>query len=199
MGNSLQEELLKAGLVTEEQLREANKPAPRAGKRKRRRPRGQARGQGRDQKQSVASAPVSAPARHELEANKRRTARFAGDPMLGARSSGDNARKELKRRIRELVEGKCLNDAQAEQAYHFVKGKRIKRIFVTEEQRARLMRGELAIVAVEGNHYLLANETVDALLGLAPESFVFRGNDAGASEFSDSESGEHPVPDDLTW
>ena len=188
MGNSLRDELLKVGLVNEESV-----------KKKRRRPPSGAKSAkpAKRRKQTSTRAPVAqsgaSAARHVLRENQRRTARFIRDTTLGGGSVADNARKALRRKIQQLVESQRLNSTQADVAYHFVKGKRIKRIYVTEEQRAQLASGEVVIAALDGNHHLLSTSAAEELMALAPQTVLCGG--AASGEDSD----EHPVPDDISW
>lgn len=185
MGNSLRDELLKAGLVSEEQLAKsrgrkrvaAKKPA---GKRK-------------QPSKKNPGEPPSAIARHVLRENQRRTARFVRDATLAGGSLADSAKKAQRRKIEALIERERLNDAEGEVAYHFVKGKRIKRIYVTEAQRLELASGAIVIAALEGNHHLMSAAAAEALLALAPQTVI-----CGGVEASD-DGEEHPVPDDITW
>ena len=187
MGNSLRDELLKVGLVSEERL-----------KKKSQRPK---RSKAKPAKKR-ARAPTSAPtaieksdeiAKHVLRENQRRTARFVRDATLGGGTVAENAKRALRRRIQDLVERERLNDAQADVAYHFVKGKRIKRIYVTAAQRAQLSSAQIVIAALEGNHHLLSPSAAEALLAMAPQTVV-----CGGAE-TDQDSEEHPVPDDVIW
>jgi len=185
MGNSLRDELLKVGLVSEE------RPVKR-----RRLKRGKAR-PGNKHEESPARPPVeqiSTTAGHVLRENRRRTARFVRDPTLGGGSAAESARKALRRKIQELVQSERLNDAEAGVAYHFVKGKRIKRIYVTADQRARLEAGTIVIAALEGDHHLLTRQASEQLLSLAPQTVV-----CGGAEAAGNEADDHPVPDDITW
>ena len=184
MGNSLRDELLKAGLVREDR---AEKP---------RRPKRRKTDPAKKGRPPAAQAPggQSAPApRHVLRENQRRTARFVRDATLGAGSVTESAKKALRRKIGELIEAERLNDAQAELAYHFVKGKRIKRIYVTADQRSRLGSGDIVVAALDGNHHLMTRAAAEQLLALAPHAVLC----GGAS--SDAENEEHPVPDDIVW
>jgi uncharacterized protein YaiL (DUF2058 family) len=184
MGNSLRDELLKAGLVSEERLEK-----PRHAKRAK-------AGPGKKHKASPApppSEPSAAAPRHVLRENQRRTARFVRDSTLGAGSVAESAKKALRRKIQEHVEKERLNDAHADVAYHFIKGKRIKRIYVTQAQRADLGTGAIVVAALDGNHHLMSQSAAAELLALAPHTVVCSGASSGA------ESEEHPVPDDIVW
>ncbi len=185
MGNSLRDELLKVGLVNEEQLKRPRRQSSNGAKSAKRR------------RRTSAAAPADQSdtrvARHVLRENQRRTARFIRDTTLGGGSAADNAKKVLRRKIQELIETQRLNATQADVAYHFVKGKRIKRIYVTEEQRARLSSGEIVIAALDGNHHLMIRSAAEALAALAPQTVL-----CGCAE-SHEDGEEHPVPDDITW
>ena len=188
MGNSLRDELLKVGLISEE--REGR---PRRSARKKSSPR-------RKRKPPPAEAPVgpstATTSRNVLRENQRRTARFVRDPTLGG-SVTENAKKALRRKIEALVARERRNDDKADIPYHFTKGKRIKRIYVTEAQRRALTDGGLVIAALEGDHHLLTPAAAEQLVSLAPQTVLASGAEAAG----EPEPGidEHPVPDDITW
>ena len=192
MGNSLRDELLKVGLVSEQRLDKRRRPK-----------RGKAKPGNKREESSTppAIAQTVTTARHVLRENRRRTARFVRDPTLGGGSVAESARKALRRKIQQLVQSERLNDAQADTSYHFVKGKRIKRIYVTAGQRAQLEAGTIVIAALEGNHHLLTRQASEQLLSLAPQAVVCGGAEEAGSEASSSEADgdEHPVPDDISW
>ncbi len=192
MGNSLRDELLKVGLVSEQR-----REKPRRSKRTRA---GPAKKHKKSPAQSDGEQPVTS-SRHVLRENQRRTARFLRDPTLGGGSVAESAKKALRRKIQELVETGRLNHPEADIAYSFVKGKRIKRIYVTEEQRAQLTAGAIVIAALDGDHYLLPLPVAEQLLALAPQTVVCGGAEAVGGDGSSSEvdGDEHPVPDDITW
>lgn len=192
MGNSLRDELLKAGLVTEEQVKRsrtrAHRPAKRDRKRKRAPP-------------TPSEEPVKPnPGRHGLRVNQQRAAKFARDPSLAGETKADGEKKALRDRVRKLVEANRLNDDNADVPFNFLRGKRIKRLYVTAEQRERLLAGELVIAGVEGSHHLLPAAAAEELLALVPNTFVHRaGADSGGGSAEDPDDEEHPVPDDITW
>jgi uncharacterized protein YaiL (DUF2058 family) len=196
MGNSLRDELLKAGLASEERPEK-----PRRSKRRKAGP-GKKRQQAPAQSDSEGAAATSA---HVLRENRRRTARFVRDSTLAGGSVAENAKKALRRKIQELIKAERLNDAQAAIAYHFVRGKRIKRIYVTEDQRAQLTAGTMVVAALEGNNHLLTCSAAEQLLSLAPQTVVCGATEAAANEATsnagqgDGGGEEHPVPDDIVW
>ena len=185
MGNSLRDELLKVGLVSEAQLKKPRKQKRTGAKKPATK---------RHKSSNTKSVETSnAAARHVLRENQRRTARFIRDATLGGGSLADSAKKALQRKIESLIESERLNDGQADLPYHFVKGKRIKRIYVTEAQRLKLTSGEIVIAALEGSHHLMTASGAERLVELAPQTVICSGTDVG------DDGGEHPVPDDITW
>jgi len=190
MGNSLRDELLKAGLAAPEQRRKTRRRRRDDAKPARQGTSAKSAAPSRDALQSDSASAT----RHVLRENQRRTARFIRDASLAGPSVEESARKALRRRIEALIERERLNDAEADVAYHFIKGKRVKRIYVTDSQRARLGSGELVIAAFEGNHHLMSAVAAEALTELAPQTTV-----CVCTESDGESSEEHPVPDDLTW
>lgn len=185
MGNSLRDALLEAGLVSEAQLEKPRKKKSTGAKKSAKR-----------RRKSASPAPAessNSTARHVLRENRRRTARFIRDTTLGGETVAESARKALRRKIETLIETERLNQSQADLPYHFVKGKRIKRIYVTEEQRLKLTSGELVIAALDGDHHLMTSAGAQKLVALAPHTVVCSGAETG------DDGGEHPVPDDITW
>ena len=196
MGNSLRDELLKVGLVSEERSARTRRP-----KRGKARPANKRPDQSKESSTQPPVEKTIATARQVLRENQRRTAQFVRDPTLGGGSVAESARKARRRKIRELVQTEQLNDAEADVPYHFVKGKRIKRIYVTEDQRAQLTAGTIVIAALEGNHHLLTRSAAEGLLSLAPQTVVCGGAEAagGDEPSGEGDGDDHPVPDDITW
>ena len=189
MGNSLRDELLKVGLVSEQRQEK-----PRRSKRAR-------AGSGKKRKSSPAQSSgeqtiTSSP--HVLRENQRRTARFLRDSTLGGGSLAESAKKALRRKIRELIQSGRLNHPDADVVYNFVKGKRIKRIYVTQAQRAQLTAGAIVIAALDGDHHLLPRPVAEQLLALAPQTVVCGGAE-GDGRPGEVDGDQHPVPDDISW
>jgi len=110
----------------------------------------------------------------------------------------ESAKKALRRKIQELLQGERRNHDRAEIPYNFIKGKRIKRIYVMEAQRGELTDGKLVIAALDGNHHLLTPEAARQLLALAPQTVICSGA-AGDADAVDADGDKHSVPDDITW
>ena len=210
---SLQDQLLKAGLVTEEQLETARaKPAPsdrnRHGKGKGKgNPKGRGKGRGpggRDRRENTGSDRPRENAKTK-GANGGAKRDVAGkDKTSGRDRSGQLSPEE--RALRDKVHGMIRDNSESreegETAYHFVKGSRIKRIYVTESQRDRLSSNELTVAAMKGKHFLIPMTIANQIKELIPGYYIAMGSvdtkdtDEGAI---DDEYSDYQVPDDLMW
>ena len=195
MGSSLQEQLLKAGLVTEQQLRrekargaealrrdKKNRKAPHAAQR--RNPQSRATADHNPKRESPAGATQTALGHPE----KREQAASASDQKL------------LRTRIKILLRRHRLNDPEAETPYHFVLGKHIRRIYVTDAQHALLCQGQLVVIPFGERHYLVSADKLRSLQQLDPKLTIITHNAASAAEAEgDDPYAGYRVPDDLIW
>lgn len=101
-------------------------------------------------------------------------------------------RKEKKRKVEELLKGKALNLAEADQVRHFPYGEKIRRVHVDVTQLAAINAGELGVVQQGGRYLIVDKAVVEELRTLAPE-FIALMVDPHAPVADDG------VPDDLMW
>ena len=178
MANSLQDQLVKAGLATADQARTTRKS-----KRKDRKS-GKAREDG---------------ARRAAE--RRRAEQAAKDRELNAKREAEREEKELRSRIRDRVLGASLNQDGADVPYNVLHGTKVRRIHVTAEQRDGLVAGSLAVATARGRHHVIPAAVADEIRALMPDYFVHRQEpkaDVGEANPDDPYAG-YEVPDDLTW
>ena len=84
-----------------------------------------------------------------------------------------------------------------EDAYSFVDGSRIKRIYVTAPTREALARGEYGIVRLRNRYFVVTAEGAAAVRERGPDYLVVMNQHAPAAD--DAAYAEHPIPDDLMW
>jgi uncharacterized protein YaiL (DUF2058 family) len=177
MANSLQDQLLKAGLVSEDQARKT-----RQGKRKDRKS-----GKPKDDGARRAAA-------------QRRTEREERDRALNAKREVERREKELRQQIRDLVLEASLNRENAEVPYNVVHGSTVRRMYVTAEQRDALAAGTLAVATARGRHHVIPAQLAERILALLPDYFVYRQEpSAPAAPEQDDPYAAYQVPDDLMW
>ncbi len=185
MSDSLRDQLLKAGLVTSEQVREAEqskgrrtqKPRNKPGRGKKPRADASKRAQRQEPARSAASQPTPAP-----------------EPAQAKRPVEGRARSRIDRRLKTLLDEVAVNDTKADIAHHFTRGSKIKHVYVTKAQQRQLADGEIAIAVFHGRNFIVSWSDARRLSEIDPDLFVFRHD----PDAPDPEA-EHPVPDDLDW
>jgi hypothetical protein len=176
MSNSLQEQLLQLGLVNKSKVQQAKK---------------EKRKQKQDRRPATARSSV-AQAVARAEADK-----AARDRELNRQKEIKQAAKARRALLRQFIEQNRLNAPSADQAYNFVHGSSVKRLYVTGAQREQLVAGKLAIAQSGDRYYLVGLETAAKIRNLSPTTFVFIAQQE-AGDKDDPYAG-FQVPDDLMW
>lgn len=81
-------------------------------------------------------------------------------------------RRERRVLLRNLLQGKSVNDPEAELLRHFPQSDKIKRVHVNAEQLQRLNAGDLGVVQMEGRYLLVDRECALAVRAVVPEAVV---------------------------
>ena len=224
---SLQDQLMKAGLATPEQLRKARAEQRRESRGKRGTRDGSRPPGLRPPKRSrAAPEPSAGKAERETgrpppgEPGRGGPARKGGlrrrtthDRVESARERSaeslpagpDRAVRALNLRIRELLDRHAQNDRNAEIAFNFMRENTVRRVYVTDEQRRRLASGELAIVGFRRRHHIVPAGVAGEIQALRSIVFVHRAEGAGGgaaapqASVEDDPYRDYPVPDDLHW
>ncbi len=180
MANSLQEQLLKAGLVSEAQLNRSKKQEHRSKKR---------------------SGKRNQPSDARVQAKQQRQHKAEQDRALNAKREAEQKQKELRLQVRELVLSNAQSLEGADVPYNVVKKGRIRRIYVTADQRTQLADGKLAVTTAKGRHHVIPLGTAQRIRELLPEYFVFvaSADEAAEPASEDDPYAEFKVPDDLMW
>jgi uncharacterized protein YaiL (DUF2058 family) len=177
MGNSLQDQLLKAGLVDEKKVKQAAK-----GKGKHNQKKKQKRNSGGQ------AAPVVDPAQ------------AARDRELNLQRRQEQERREREAQIRQLIESHQLKEWEGELAYNFVLEGKVKRIHVNEETHRKLTKGLLAI-ALNGLRMAPIPREPAEKIAERDASRVVLIDSAREEKPKDEEDpyAGYEVPDDLMW
>jgi len=189
MKNALQEQLLKAGLATEDQLAK-----PKPGRRK---PRGE-KGRRNDRPKRPRDGATGKPRRDDSDLARAWAARQRAEREEAERKKRLKAQRKANRaKIRQLTLDNCLNSDTAEIPFQFMVGNNIKNIYVTEAQRGQLLAGELRITFQDGRRCLIPAAVADQIHQLDPEKLII--NPAEVDETIDEDYADFQVPDDLIW
>lgn len=181
MSLSLRDQLLKAGLVTEQQVQRAE----------------------REQKREKYVAPrgrkaQQQPSAQELAARRAAAEKAARDAELNRRKQEKADRKAKFAQIRQLVEQHQVPRVETDDYYNFQDGQKISRVAVTPELRQQLIRGDLAIVRNVGR-YAFVPAAVAEQVRSRVERAVIHQNRAVAEPDPNDPYKDYVVPDDLVW
>jgi uncharacterized protein YaiL (DUF2058 family) len=181
MGLSLRDQLIRAGLATEKQARQASAPAraPQLPKSQR----GQPTASERAMQQSLAE-------------------KAARDAALNRKQQEKAERKARRAEIRQLVQQHVIARPESEEYYNFVDGAKIKRIAINTPLREQLRRGDVVIVCCD-NRYELVPPAIAERIRERDASAVMAASLAGSTAATEATADdpyrEHVVPDDLMW
>ena len=222
MARSLRDELLKAGLVTSEQASRAERGSRPPAKPAKSKAAGRAQGKtqdrtqgktqdgtrGKTQDRTRSRAARYSSRREPRDPSKQRPpAPIPASAPAPAPAPVKPPSPDPEERVKQLnVEIRRILDTEAEKAepesdtpFHFARGDRLKRLYVSEDQRRRLSDGGLAIVGFRGRHHLVPRRAGERVRELRPEVFVFvAAGEAGADTVVEGYEG-YEVPDGLVW
>ena len=178
---SLQEQLLKSGLVSSAQAKSA-----KSDKRK------------QTEQQRKNNIVVVDEAKELVK--KAQAEKVERDRELNQLIKQQEEQKHLLAQIKQLIElNKQAKDADGV-AYHFNDGNKVKTLYVSETMRAQIIRGRLAIVKLGGSYEVVASE-VAKKIALRDPAYIIVHNEQGtdAVETKDDPYADFQIPDDLMW
>jgi len=169
---TLQEQMLKAGLVNEKKLKKAKKGSKKS------------RVQAREVKAAV-------------EENKR--AQQERDKELSHQQNEQRLSKEISAQIKQLLEMNKLDLTDGDIKYNFTDGTLVKSLYVTSLIRDQLSKGILAIARYEDT-YLVIPSSVANKIALRDEQTVIDQKEPESDvSAEDDPYADFVVPDDLMW
>ncbi len=179
MSLSLRDQLMKAGLVSEKQ-------AKQAGKQKQKQQRLEKKGQ-------VEVDDAIRQAALQAQADK-----AARDQALNELQKEKAEQKARAAQIKQLIETSRLPKLQSDDYYNFVDEKKIKRIAVNAMLRDKLSRGSLAIVRHGGGYEMIPREAALRIQERDPRRVILLNTPTEAPD-ADDPYAAYQVPDDLMW
>lgn len=165
--SSLSDQLLKAGLVTEEQVKKAEE-----------KPKKYSANKNHSNKPHQAKPPMVAKEKKKdsdlAQFYKQRVSAERTEKKDAERKKQEAARlkKQTNNKINKLLSDNLLNDEAAEIRYNFVVGTTIKYLFVNESQQQKLADGELAISFLGGKRALIPTHIAKKITQLNPHKII---------------------------
>jgi len=176
MGNSLQNQLLKAGLANKKQAVKAKKAKNSKDKLKR---------------AGVEVTDEAAQLAEKAEQEKRDRDR----ELNRAKNERDKA-AAIAAQVRQLVQLNRIAERGSIE-YKFPEGNLVKTLFLSERQRSSVVNGALAIVKTDESYDLVPRKAAMKIAERAEDSILVCNSET--EESIDDEYAEFKVPDDLMW
>ncbi|WP_117233826.1 DUF2058 domain-containing protein [Vibrio maerlii] len=169
---TLQEQMLKAGLVNEKKLKKAKKGAKKS------------RVQAREAKAA---------------AEENRIAQQERDKKINREREEQRLAKEIKAQVKQLIEMNKIDLKDGEIKYNFTDGTLVKALYVEELTRTQLSKGILSIVR-DGEGYAVIPAVVAEKIAMRDDETIVdtKAREEDAVDEDDPYK-DFVVPDDLMW
>jgi len=203
--NSLRDQLLKVGLVTEQQAKKAaQQEQQRQFRHRPPKPKDPPRpSQKTPQVNAAAAKPVvrgpqePTQSAATLAAQQAQAAKIARDQELNRKREEKAKRRARIAEIEQIIDQNRVPRLETEDFYSFIDGKKIRRMSVNPERREQLTSGVLAIVRYKG-HYAAVPKATAERIRERDENMVVPVV-AQTSATTDDAYKDFVVPDDLMW
>lgn len=175
---TLQEQMLKAGLVTSKKMAKVQRTAKKS------------RVQARE-------------AREAVEENKK--AQLERDKQLSEQQKQAVLSKEYKAQVKQLIEMNRITVAKGNIEFNFTDSNLIKKVVVDKTTQAQLINGRLAIarLAVDGkdtfDYAIIPASVADKIAQRDADSIVLNSVLSQEEQDEDDPYADFKVPDDLMW
>ncbi|OOZ41428.1 nucleoprotein/polynucleotide-associated enzyme [Solemya pervernicosa gill symbiont] len=180
MGNSLQDQLLKAGAVSKKKAHQATKSKQKKTKLK--------------QKQKVEDVNDT-----KIAAERAQREKAERDRQLNLQRKAEAEQKAVTAQIRQLIESNRLELGEGEIAYSFTDESKIKQLYVNESQQRQLGKGRLAIIKLDERFELVPTPVAEKI-SLRDKSYIIQINESQPQETDEDDPyAEFEIPDDLMW
>ena len=175
---TLQEQMLKAGLVSSKKMAKVQRTAKKS------------RVQARE-------------AREAVEENKK--AQIERDKQLSDQQKQATLSKEYKAQIKQLIEMNKITISKGDIGYNFTDNNLIKKIYVDKVTQAQLIKGRLAIARLtaeserDSEYAIIPAIVADKIAQRDDSSIVLNCELSQEAKDEDDPYADFVVPDDLMW
>lgn len=181
---SLQEQLLKTGLVDKSRVNKAKKDKQKQAKIKR-------------------HAGAKAVSREKSAAQQQQAKRVERDRELNQQKQKQVEQKAVFAQIKQLIDLNKIDRGAGEIAYSFIYKNKVKKIFVTENIKQQLSQGRLAIVRLvlksERLFEIVPTPVAEKIAQRDESSVVQLNTPVNQDEKGNDAYADYQIPDDLTW
>ena len=176
--SSLQEQLLKAGMVDQNKAKKIQQEKRKAAK--------------------------SAPKGHaQADENKERVKRAQAEKVerdreLNRQQQAASEKKAIQAQIVQLIRMNRL-ERGGDIPYQFTDGRKIKKVYVSAKLQDELTRGQLAIARLDGKYELLPAAAARKIMQRDEQAIVLLNEKSQTAVDEDDPYAAYQIPDDLMW
>jgi len=183
MGNSFQEQFLKAGLVDKNKVKRAKAEKHKKQKQK--------------QKQPKGAAPVD---ENRLRLEKEQAEKAERDRQLNQQRKKEAEKKAIAAQIKQIIEMNRQPLEGGDVAYNFSDHNKIKTLYVTELIQEKISCGVFAVVRYDETYAVVAKPVAEKIAQRDPTVIVLLNDKKeGEQQHDDDPYSAFQVPDDLMW
>ena len=176
---SLQDQLLKAGIVDQKKAKKISKEKRKQAKQI---PKGEVLV---NESKEQAQRALARKADQDRQRNKLRQAQ--------------EDKKAIHAQVIQLIKTNTIDRRGGETAYQFTDDKTIKKIYVTTQLQNELSRGQLAIVKLADEYTLVPRKIAEKIIQREEHIVIFQNSNEKAEVDVDDPYADYQIPDDLMW
>lgn len=180
MGNPFQDQLLKAGVVTKQQVKKAQSASKKKKKEQ------------RSKKEKIVDET-------KLKAQQVIKEKAERDKELNKRKEDQAKQKAISAEIDQLITANLIKRSdECEIIYNFEHRKKINRIYINTDMKQRIIEGKLGIARIEGRYELIPKLIAERIQQRNEKRVIlFEAKEETVDE--NDPYAEFQVPDDLMW
>ncbi|MCK5819406.1 MAG: DUF2058 domain-containing protein [Psychromonas sp.] len=178
---SLQNQLMKLGLINAQKAKQAQTEKRRKAKQKKK-------------KGTVEVSDV------QVSINQQKEQQQQQDLLQNKATQGDLEARSEHGKLIQMIAQHCEKDYQGEIDYHFTYESKIKLIAINDNTQKKLMNGQLSICVLNDAFYLINKEASKQLIKIDESVLVALHDKVDLSKVEEDDPyAEFSVPDDLIW
>jgi len=181
MGNPFQDQLLKAGVVTKQQVKKAQSASNKKKKEQ------------RSKKKTVVVD------ENKIKLQQAAKEKAEHDKALNLRKEEQAKQKAISIEIDQLITKNCIKrDDGCDIVYNFEHRKKVNRIYVNAEMRQQIINGTFGLARIEGRYELIPKAIAEKIQQRNEKRVILFEKEEQVIDENDPYA-EFQVPDDLVW
>ena len=181
MSNPFQDQFLKAGLVSKQQVQKAQQD------------------KNKKKKQQRNNKKIKVVDENKIKAQQAAEEKAKRDRELNKRKEEQAKQKAISAEIDQLIKANRIErDESCEIIYNFEHQKKVKRIYLNKEMQEQVVQGKLGIARITGQYELIPKAIAEKIQQRNEKRVVLFTGEQQEVDTNDPYA-EHQIPDDLMW